>query len=327
MPRLETASSLPDDVVTAVRAMAGGAREHDGIEALGEQTLLWLTDPHAPVTHVVAWGAPPPGQVEAADAVVGYAQVDLGGPTTTPASAELVVAPEQRRRGVGRALLDAATAVARDAGGRDVVVWAHGDLPGARGLARSAGLGITRELWQMARPLTVADAEGDPPTPPEGVTIRPFVVGRDEDAWVAVNARAFASHPEQGRLTRADLEAREREPWFDAADLLLAERDGRLVASVWMKVEPGASAGELYALGVDPDEQGTGLGRFLTGLVVRHLAAQGLARAELYVEGDNEPAVRTYARAGFTQSRLDVQYGADPHGSAPGAAAHASSGS
>lgn len=304
MPDLRTVPSLTVAVAAAVRSLAASAREHDGIGALGEQTLLWLADADAPVAHVVARD----GDAD----VVGYAQVDLGGPTTTPASAELVVAPGHRRGGVGRALLEAATAAARGAGRPGVVVWAHGDLPGARALAAAAGLHVARELWQMARPLSPDDAAGDPPSPPEGVVVRPFVVGADEDAWVAVNARAFADHPEQGRLTRADVEAREREPWFDAADLLLAERDGRLVASAWMKVEPGSDAGELYALGVDPAEQGSGLGRHLTGLVVRHLAAKGLARAELYVEGDNAAATRTYTRAGFERSRVDVQYGAAP---------------
>jgi mycothiol synthase len=307
MPQLETSPSLSADAVAAVRALAATAREHDGIEALGEQTLLWLTDEDAAVVHVVAWV-----RASSASAVVGYAQVDLGGPTTAPASVELVVAPGHRRRGVGRSLLDAATDAARSADRPGVVVWAHGDLPGARALAAAAGLRVTRELWQMARPLTAEDAARDPGPAPDGVAVRPFVVGADEDAWVAVNARAFADHPEQGRLTRADVVAREREPWFDAADLLLAERDGRLVASVWMKVEPGSDAGELYALGVDPAEQGSGLGRHLTGLVVHHLAGKGLTRAELYVEGDNAAAIRTYTRAGFDRSRVDVQYGRAP---------------
>jgi mycothiol synthase len=323
---LETTTHLSADDAAAVRALGAAAHEHDGIEALGEQTLLRLREEGADVVHVVARaGAAVAGTDDAttgtADDLVGYAQVDLGGPTTAPASTELVVAPGHRRRGAGRALLAAADEAARRTGRPGIVVWAHGDLPGAQALGAAAGLRVTRELWQMARPLSAADAAEQDGGAPEGVVVRPFVVGHDEDAWVALNARAFASHPEQGRLTRADVQAREREPWFDPADLVLAERGGRLVASVWMKVEPGSTAGELYALGVDPDEQGSGLGRFLTNVVVRHLAERGLERVELYVEGDNEPAIRTYTRAGFERSRLDVQYG--PPSSAPDDAAAA----
>jgi mycothiol synthase len=186
-------------------------------------------------------------------------------------------------------------------------VWAHGDLPPARALAAHRHLPVTRELWQMRRPL-------DPTAPPSGavpaagVTVRAFEPGRDEDAWLRVNARAFAHHPEQGRLTRADLADRMSEAWFDPAGLLLAEQDGRLLASGWTKVEPGADEGEIYALGVDPDAQGRGLGRLLTVLMLDHLTARGLHAALLYTEGDNAPAIAVYRAAGFERSAVDVVY-------------------
>jgi mycothiol synthase len=140
------------------------------------------------------------------------------------------------------------------------------------------------------------------------VTVRAFEPGRDEDAWLRVNARAFAHHPEQGRLTRADLDDRTAEEWFDPAGLLLAEQDGRLLASGWTKVVPGEDAGEIYALGVDPDAQGRGLGRLLTALMLDHLAARGLHAVLLYTEGDNHPAIRVYQGAGFERSAVDVVY-------------------
>lgn len=296
---VEPGTPLPDDVVAAVRALAAAAQEHDGVEALGEQTLLDLRG-DAPVRHLLL--APPsdaaPSHGRTAP-LLGYAAVRLGEDGTAE-SAELVVDPAHRRRGAGTALL----AAVRASGGPPV--WAHGNLPGARALAARAGMVVVRDLWQMAVPLPAAGAAPGPA--PDGVVVRPFVVGQDEEAWLRVNARAFAEHPEQGRMTLADLRAREAEPWFEPGDLLLAEQDGRLVASVWMKVEAGSAAGELYVLGVDPDAQGRGLGRLLTARVLEHLAARGLREAVLYVSADDAVAVRTYERAGFTVARSDVQY-------------------
>ncbi len=245
--------------------------------------------------------------------LAGYAQVADAG--TDDAVAELVVDPGHRRRGHGRALLDAVL----DAGAHSV--WAHGDLPAARALAASAGLEATRSLHLMGRPLTAADATD--PDLPEGYSVRPFEPGRDDEPWVRLNAAAFASHPEQGRMTVADLRERMEQPWFDAAGFLVVERDGRMVAFHWTKVEPGAApgwaqgahpneersgTGEVYVVGVDPAEQGRGLGGPLTGLGLAHLARAGLAQVHLYVDGDNTAARRTYARLGFEDLAVDVQY-------------------
>ena len=161
--------------------------------------------------------------------LVGYAQVAEAG--TADAVAELVVDPPSRRHGHGRALLDAALAE----GARSV--WAHGMLPAADALARAAGLEMTRSLHLMKRPLTAADAV-DPQLPP-GFSVRAFAPGRDDETWVRLNAAAFARHPEQGRLTVADLHERMAQPWFDPAGLILVVEDatGDVVAFHWTKVE------------------------------------------------------------------------------------------
>ena len=241
---------LPGSTVAQVRAIAQAAADHDLVAPLGEQTLLDLADAATPARHLTV-DEPP----------VGYAALDLRGQPTV----ELVVAPTARGRGLGRLLLDAARDAARGSGDA-ALVWAHGNLPAARALAASAGLAALRELWQMTADLQPLS----PPALPDDVAIRPFVVGQDEDAWLEVNARAFADHPEQGRMTLDDLRARQREPWFRADDLLLTERAGRLVGFAWLKVT--GDVGELYALGVDPDAQGGGLGRRLTAVALEHLA-------------------------------------------------------
>jgi mycothiol synthase len=290
---------VPESAVEEIQALTQVATVADGVGPFSEHALLWLR--HG--------GGGARGLTVAADGVVvGYAHLD---PATEsePASGEVVVHPEHRRRGYGRALLDALL----DTSGGAARVWAHGDLPAAAGLAASRGLTRVRALLQMRRPA------GDPL--PEvalaaGVRLRPFTVGADEDAWLVVNARAFADHPEQGAWTVEDVRRREAEPWFDPAGFFLAERDGRLLGFHWTKVHSlgsgsGGSLGEVYVVGVDPDARGLGLGRALTVAGLRHLRDGGTDQIMLYVDEDNTAAVGLYASLGFARHAVDVMYGTE----------------
>jgi mycothiol synthase len=259
-------------------------------------------------------GGPPGGLdvlAETDGVLAGYARLERG---DDEAEAELVVAPDRRRRGVASALL---TRLEELAGPRPLRFWAHGDLPGSTELARSRGYERVRVLLQMRRDL--AGVDPDPrPALPEGVRVQPFRPGRDEAAWLAVNARAFAAHPEQGRWSAEDLRLREEEGWFDPAGFLLAwqgdpDDGGRLLGSHWTKVHPpgdvGAEAvGEVYVLGIDPAAQGMRLGRALTDLGLAHLRGRGLAEVLLYVEEENGTAVGLYERSGFRRFSIDVSW-------------------
>jgi len=169
----------------------------------------------------------------------------------------------------------------------------------------------------------LAGVAADPrPELPADVRVLPFRPGRDERAWLDVNARAFAWHPEQGRWTLEDLELREAEPWFDPAGFLLAWRGdpddgGTLLGSHWTKVHPPGDAaaeaiGEIYVLGVDPAAQGLRLGRALTDLGLAHLRGRGLREVLLYTEEDNTAAVALYERSGFRRFSTDVSWRRDP---------------
>jgi mycothiol synthase len=280
---------------TEIVDLAQAASAADGVYPLNDQVDLDLeAGASAHVRHLLA---------RADGRVVGYAHVDTRSPDA--ASGHLVVRPDARRHGAGQALVDAMATQASDAPLR---VWAHGDLLPARAFADAAGWSRVRELRKMLLPLSTPIGE---PRYPEDVSVRTFRPGEDEDAWVAVNAAAFAHHPEQGRLTTDDLREREALSWFDASGFFLAERDGELVGSHWTKVHPRsddvAAHGEVYVVGVRPDQQGSGLGRALTLTGVRHLRDQGLD-VTLYVDGDNAAAVATYERIGFTEASVDVMY-------------------
>ena len=61
-------------------------------------------------------------------------------------------------------------------------------------------------------------------------------------------------------------------------------------------------------MGVDPSEQGRGLGPALTLAGLRSLQERGLADVLLYVDESNQAAVKTYSRLGFTRHATDVMY-------------------
>jgi mycothiol synthase len=289
------------DVLGLVRAAA----EEDGVGPLSEHVMLHLRyggDPRARNLLLVSDGG-----------LAGYAHLDPTDPVEGP-SGELVIGPAHRRQGLGLLLTRALVA---EAGERPLRLWAHGDLPAAARLAAAAGFERVRALWQMRRSL---QSRLDRPQVADGITIRTFVVGRDEDAWTDLNSRAFARHPEQGAWTREDLDLREREPWFDPDGFFLAERGSKLVGFHWTKIhgssdtEPGAHEpiGEVYVVGVDPNERGTGLGRALTLVGLRYLRAQGLFQVMLYVDESNTPAIRLYESLGFTHWDTDVMFANGP---------------
>lgn len=236
--------------------------------------------------------------------LVGYAQLSRGHRTW---GVEVVVPPERRTGGdpVAEDLLGAALDEVGRQGGGHVHLWVPKPTAWWDATALACGLERGRDLCQMRRPLPY-----DEPAPP--VAVRPFVPGRDERAWLEVNNRAFAAHPEQGDWDLDTVLEREAEPWFDPEGFLLHERQGRLAAFCWTKVHGGEHPmGEIYVIGVDPDFQGTGLGRALVLAGLGHLGARGLPTAMLYVDADNAAAVGLYRSLGFTVDHVDRAYTGD----------------
>jgi mycothiol synthase len=288
--RLAVRRRLDDATLAAVEALLEAATEVDGVAPASEQALLRLRDASG-IRHLM---------VELDDEVVGYAQLD-----PVSGSAELTVRPDRRRRGAGRALMTGLVEImAGQRGDMGLKVWAHGDLPAAAALAASTGFARARSLWLMSRPL----AESLPaPRVPDSVVVGTFTPGVDDEEWVALNGRVFTDHPEQGRLTVADLRQRIAEPWFDPAGFFVARRAGRMVGYHWTKIHD-ASTGEVYVVGVDAAERGSGLGEALTLIGLEHLRSQGVPNGILYVDEDNVAAVRLYDKLGFSKAAVDVMY-------------------
>jgi mycothiol synthase len=280
---------LTADQAAEVSGLLQAAQGSDGVAPVGEAVRLRMRPGATGGRHLLAY---------LDGELAGYAHVDLIGDSGGNKVAELAVHPRYRHQGVGAALV---TALPQES----LRIWAHGGHPDAERLAEKLGFRKVRELLRMK-----LRVENDLPEPklPEGVTIRPFVPGKDEAAVVYVNHRAFDWHPEQGAMSIEDVRAKEEEDWFDPEGFLLAfDAEDRLAGFHWTKVHT-PDLGEVYVVGVDPDRQGGGLGKALTLAGLRHLREQGVKEVMLYVESDNTAAVRVYTKLGFTLWDADVQY-------------------
>ena len=254
--------------------MAHAIEKRDGQPPLSDRALTRLSSPE--VRHAVATSA---------DTVIGYGQVDAG-------NAEV-------------AITDPSAEVLLDALAGDIdEIWSHGTRSGLRPLLEQRGYRAVRVLHQLRRPTSR-------PVPatsaPDDVRIEAFRPGHDEQAWLAVNAAAFAHHPEQGGVTLADLLALEAEDWFSAAGFFLAWRGDELLGYHWTKTHPDGN-GEVYVLGISPSAQGLGLGKVLLNVGLRHLADAGCPEVLLYVDESNTGAMHLYESVGFHRFDADTQW-------------------
>jgi mycothiol synthase len=282
-----------------------------GHSALSEHKRMELLHPQEEVGAVVAVGHHFVGILARSPArpgLVGYAQVSEDR-ARRQFALEMAVAPDaDDPDSIGDALLDAAIGEVIALGGGTLRLWVAmaSTLDDERALA--AGFHIERNLIQMRCPLPLHPARDHRPGTP--MVTRPFRPGLDEEAWLAVNNRAFASHPEQGHWDLATLLEHEKEPWFDPRGFLLLELDGRLIGSCWTKVHASSHPplGEIYVIGVDPDFHGQGWGRALTEAGLDWLSQAGLTVGMLYVDADNRAAVSMYRSMGFIEDHVDRAY-------------------
>jgi mycothiol synthase len=293
--RLEVVPRLTPDLQARIDAVADAARvADDGVSPFGEHKWLRLVQGDDRGTGLVLWQD---------DEVAGAAQCDVlharGPSRQRRLTAEVVVHPRWRGRGLGRCLLAGVEKQAHEHGAYELHVWAYGNGPAARRLVSDFGFVPERTLLQMMLPRPRLPGS---PALPAGVRLRAFDPPRDVTPWLALHNRVFEGHPEQGGWQAGDLQARLEQPWFNARDLLLAEREATaaLVGFCWVKLPLDRLApGEIYIVGIDPLVRRNGLGRVVTEAGLAHIDKADRPAAMLYVEADNAAAVEMYSRLGF----------------------------
>ena len=295
----EIVTSGPADRTT-IAALDHSVREATGHPALGEAVWRDLDHPEpASIGYLAREG----------DRAVAYVHVARSD-TFTPQhwSLGLVRAPGDARTEATNLLLVAARDHIAAKGGGQTILWQFDPTPADDALFASRQFQPSRDLYQMRVALPLAETARFP----DDVVVRTFEPGRDEEAWLEVNNRAFVNHPEQGGWIRATLARRMAELWFDPERFLLAFDGAGLAGFNWLKVhEPDGHdprLGEIFVIGIDPGRQGRGLGRALAVEGLARLAKDGITTGMLFVAAENTSALALYRALGFEVHRIDRAY-------------------
>jgi mycothiol synthase len=296
-------SDLSQNEISEIRDFTNTVSSADGMSPLSEHVLIHLHHGLDPLSrHFLAR--------DDQGHLVGYLHLDQTD-AVAGAAIEVAVLPSERGHGIGSALVRNAIS---EVGNNAIRLWAHGKHAGAHQLAHALGFEQVRELWQMRRSLFAPIAK---PDAIHGITIRHFLPGQDDQAWVALNHSVFIDHPEQGAWTLDDLHVRMGEVWFDPAGFFVAtDAQDRMLGFVWTKMHGGIrhkhhehpEIGEIYVVGVAHEYRNQGISTVLTTKGLEYLRSQGLPSAMLYVDEDNTAAIELYKGLGFTHWDTDVMF-------------------
>jgi mycothiol synthase len=300
--RIERLQRLDPAIALGVEALVQRSAVHERHSPIGEHKFVRLLQGDADAFGLVA---------HFDDRLAGYAQAVCSkarGSLASRLTAEVLVDPAYRGRGIGRTLVERLMLEAHRAGVERFDAWAHHADAAAIGLAERIGMRPIRQLWQMALQLDRVRPPHRRIPVPDDARLRTFRRGQDEQTLTQLIRDAFPDHPENAQFDAGDLAARVRLPWFDPETILIASdaSSGDALGVHWTKLEPERGQGEVYILGVVPAAQGRGIGRVLLLEGLELMRSRGIGLAFLYVEAENEPAIALYRQAGFRHEHLDT---------------------
>ncbi|MDE3131831.1 MAG: GNAT family N-acetyltransferase [Acidobacteriota bacterium] len=201
-----------------------------------------------------------------------------------------MVDPETRRRGIARALLEAALPLCRGRGKGRLLLVVPRSSPGGGELARAYGMTLEHSehaLTLSRRPLTM----------PTAATLDLRAATLDD---IQVLSRLYddgfddGGHVDPSRLTS------------DRARTLLIVREHQAVGTIAVSREGARSA--IYAFVVGCDWRGQGIGREALRRVCQDQFDTGATQVELEVEVENERALGLYTSVGFEALATEDYY-------------------
>ncbi len=210
----------------------------------------------------------------------------------------IVVRPDVRRRGMGRALVEfSEKELAWSPDGPLVIFPPHGSN-GARAFLEAVGFRYDHSSWRF-----VITSTGDTPLPelPDDIALTGYEAA-DILPYIELINSAFTGHPTPLRVTLEQVEHIHAKPDFDPAAIAILRNKtddmvGFCVTGVDTDVE--LPVGSINLVGVLEAYRRRGLGRWLLLWGIARLRSIDIERIELSVDAENQNAVSLYRSVGF----------------------------
>lgn len=285
-PIVLTMSGLPDADLPSLRALLDRCNRFEALEL-----PISPTDFDSPAGFDTAFTVRLDGNL------VGFAAM----PDDPTPEASLMVHPDHRRRGIGRALIDALRAECACRNVAAGLLVADQASPSA--LAFLAALQIPFRSSEFRLELDPASIDQSRPRN-HHLTTR-LATQADRATLIRILMAAFAD-PENVVGPNVDLGLTQ-----PTRDFYLAELGGVPIGAIRIGAWDGN--GDITAFGVLPDHQGKGLGRQILLDAVNRLLARKLPRILIEVAVENRGALGLYESCGFHVRREYGYYRLYPH--------------
>jgi ribosomal protein S18 acetylase RimI-like enzyme len=276
---IQTSAGLPDEIRPQMEALLQLCDQFESLEL-----------PISPTDFDSETGAKTALMWIEGDRLTGFAAM----PDDPVPEASLMVHPDYRRRGIGRALVEAIRAETARRGRDHCLLVTDQASPSA--LPFLAALRIPHRFSEYRLELD-PDAIDRSRPPIHGLAVR-LATGADREALIRVLSAAF-QNPAAEVEPNVDLGLTE-----PSRDFYLAELDGEAIGAVRIGTWDGN--GDITAFGVVPEHQGKGFGRQILLEAVDRLLAMNLPRILIEVSVDNPSALGLYESCGF---RVQREYG------------------
>jgi len=243
---------------------------------------------------------------EVAGKVIGYIDVtpELG---IGRVVLECLVHPQHRRKGLAKELSYYAIRRARELGVQAAHVNIAHDNAAAKNLLSKLGLSPIRRFFELRLQLSKSRL---PDVKHTIILCRHLQCG-EEDKLALIQNRSFVDSWGYNPNTTEEIVYRVNLSNCSPNDVILASREGELIGYCWTRINigEGASKGQIYMLGVDPDYRGRGIGKSLLLAGLSYLKSRGVAVVGLTVDSQNTAACALYESVGFEISSTTLWYG------------------